>query len=487
MRLLKDIIYEVRIEEVKGDTNIAVESISFDSREINNLSLFVAVKGVNQNGHHFISNAEERGACAIICEDLPQKLKENITYIKVSDSSESLGIIASNFYDNPSGKLKLIGITGTNGKTTCATLLYDLYRLMGHKTGLISTVNIKILHKTIPSTHTTPNAIRLNELLNAMVENGCTHVFMEVSSHALDQKRVSGISFDIGVFTNISRDHMDYHPTLDHYIGSKKKLFETLKKDSFAIINKDDSYGFEMGRDIRAKSLFYGINEIGNFKGKVIENNISGLSIEIDGYEMTSRLIGEFNAYNLLVVYAVARTLGEDPLTILTIVSNLKAPEGRFEYVISPSKITAIIDYAHTPDALENILKTLVSLKKGSEKIITVFGCGGDRDKGKRPLMGDISTIYSEHVLVTSDNPRSEDPKKIIQEICKGITPSKIKKVTIIEDRREAIKVAYEMANSGDIILIAGKGHEKYQIIGSEKIHFDDLEEIIEIFKKIQE
>ena len=487
MKLLKDIIYGIRIEEVKGNTNIAVESISFDSREINNLSLFVAVNGVNQNGHHFISIAEERGACAIICEELPKLLKDNITYIKVSDSSDSLGIVASNFYDNPSEKLKLVGITGTNGKTTCATLLYDLYRLMGYKTGLISTVNIKILHKTIPSTHTTPNAIRLNELLNEMVENGCSHVFMEVSSHALDQKRVAGISFDIGVFTNISRDHMDYHPTLDHYIGSKKKLFESLKKDSFAIINKDDLYGNEMGRDIKAKSSYYSINESGGFKGRIIENNISGLTIEIDGYEMTSRLIGEFNAYNLLVVYSVARTLGEDPLTILTIVSNLKAPEGRFEYVISPSKITAIIDYAHTPDALENILKTLVSLKNGSEKIITVFGCGGDRDRGKRPLMGDISTIYSEHVFITSDNPRSEDPKVIIEEICKGVSPSKQKKVTIIQDRGEAIKVACETANSGDIILIAGKGHEKYQIIGSEKLHFDDLEETIEIFKKIQE
>ena len=487
MKLLKDIIYGVRIEEVKGNTNIAVESISFDSREVNNLSLFIAVKGVTQDGHHFISNAEERGACAIICEDLPQILKENITYIKVLDSSESLGIVASNFFDNPSEKLKLVGITGTNGKTTCATLLYDLYRLMGYKTGLISTVNIKILHKTIPSTHTTPDSIRLNELLNAMLENGCTHVFMEVSSHALDQKRVSGISFDIGVFTNISRDHMDYHPTLDHYIGSKKKLFKSLKKDSFAIINKDDTYGVEMGREISAKSLFYGINERGDFKAKILENNISGLSIEIDGYEMTSRLIGEFNTYNLLVVYAVARTLGEDPLTILTIVSNLKAPEGRFEYVISPSKVTAIIDYAHTPDALKNILKTLVSLKNGSEKIITVFGCGGDRDRGKRPLMGDISTIYSEHVLITSDNPRTENPSEIIEEICNGISASKISKVTIIEERREAIKAACEMANSGDIILIAGKGHEKYQIIGSEKIHFDDLEEIIKIFKKTEQ
>ena len=483
MKLLKDILYGVRIEEVKGNTNIAVENISFDSREINNMSLFVAIKGHINNGHNFISFAEKNGACAIICEILPQNLKDGITYIKVSNSSESLGIISSNFYDNPSEKLKLIGITGTNGKTTCATLLYDLFRLRGFKTGLISTVNIKILHKTISSTHTTPNALKINQLLHEMVQNGCTHVFMEVSSHALDQNRVAGISFDIGVFTNISRDHMDYHPTLDHYIGSKKKLFSLLKKRAFAIINIDDPYGEEMSRDIRAKSLFYGIRESADFLGKIIENNISGLSIEIDGFEMTSRLIGEFNAYNLLVVYSVAKILGEDPLTILTLISNLKAPDGRFEYIISPSNVTAIIDYAHTPDALENILKTLVNLRNGNQKILTVFGCGGDRDRGKRPLMGEISSIYSDQVFITSDNPRSENPSSIIQQIFSGVNPDKSEIVSIIEDRREAINKACKVAQSGDIVLIAGKGHEKYQIIGKEKFHFDDLEETIKVFK----
>ena len=484
MKLLKDVIYGVRIEEVKGNTNIAVENISFDSREVNNLSLFIAIKGHSNDGHDFISFAEKNGVCAIICEVLPKILTEGITYIKVFNSSESLGIISSNFYDNPSEKLKLIGITGTNGKTTCVTLLYDLFRLRGFKTGLISTVNIKILHKTIPSTHTTPNALKINQLLHEMVQHGCTHVFMEVSSHALDQNRVAGISFDIGVFTNISRDHMDYHPTINHYIGSKKKLFKALKKNAFAIINKDDTYGEEMGRDLSAKVLFYALKESANYLGKVIENNISGLTIEIDGFEMTSRLIGEFNAYNLLVVYGVAKTLGEDPLTILTIISNLKAPDGRFEYVISPSKVTAIIDYAHTPDALENILKTLVNLRNENQKILTVFGCGGDRDKGKRPLMGEISSIYSDQIFVTSDNPRSENPNTIIQEICSGIDPEKSGKVSIIEDRREAINKACKLAQSGDIVLIAGKGHEKYQIIGEEKFHFDDLEETIKIFKK---
>jgi UDP-N-acetylmuramoyl-L-alanyl-D-glutamate--2,6-diaminopimelate ligase len=486
MKLLKDVIYGIRIEEVKGNTNVALENVSFDTREVQNLSLFVAIKGTNTDGHNFINKAEESGACAIVCQELPKILKDEITYIKVSDSAESLGIIASNFYDNPSDKLKLVGITGTNGKTTCATLLYDLYRLMGYKSGLISTVNIKISHKTYPSTHTTPNAVKLNELLSEMVDQGCTHVFMEVSSHALDQKRVAGISFDIAAFTNISRDHMDYHPTIDHYIGCKKMLFNSLKKDAFAIINKDDLYGIEMGREIRAKPIYYGLSEGADFLGKVIENNISGLSVEIDGMEMTSRLIGEFNAYNLLVVYSVARKLGEEALTILTVLSNLKAPDGRFEYIISPNKVTAIIDYAHTPDALENILKTLVSLRNSNQKILTVFGCGGDRDKGKRPLMGDISSLYSDHIFITSDNPRSEDPSTIIDEICTGIRYDKNKKVTVVLDRRQAIDQACNIAKSGDIVLIAGKGHEKYQIIGSEKIHFDDLEETIKIFKKIK-
>ena len=388
---------------------------------------------------------------------------------------------------DPSEKLKLIGITGTNGKTTCATLLYDLYRLMGYKTGLISTVNIKILHKTIQSTHTTPDAIRINELLSQMVSKGCTHVFMEVSSHALDQNRVSGLSFDIGVYTNISRDHMDYHPTIDHYISSKKKLFDNLKNNAIAIINQDDSFGLEMARDITARTFFYGLAGDYDFKGKVIENNITGLSIEIDGFEMTSRLIGEFNAYNLLVVYSVAKSLGEESLTILTILSNLKAPEGRFEYIISPSNVTAVIDYAHTPDALENVLKTLKDLKSDKEKIFTVFGCGGDRDKGKRSMMGEISSLYSDQVIITSDNPRSEKPSDIINDIISGIPKTQASKVLSIQERKEAIKVACEMADSGDIILIAGKGHEKFQIIGKQKFHFDDLETTIEIFKQIQQ
>ena len=484
MKLLKDIIYGISIREIKGNTNIAVDNVSFDSRNVSGLSLFVAIKGTNVDGHDFIEIAENNGVCGIICENLPKKLSPNITYIKVPDSTEAMAIIASNFYDNPSEEIKLIGITGTNGKTTSATLLYDLFRLLGYKTGLISTVNIRINHKTLPATHTTPDVLKINKLLREMVNQGCSHVFMEVSSHALDQNRTKGLDFNIGVFTNISRDHLDYHPTYDDYIKCKKKLFDSMGSESHALVNMDDDHGRSMVEDTRAKVCSYGIKGDRTFRAKMLENDISGLTVEIDNHQMTSRLIGEFNIYNLLVAYGVAYCLGEDSITTLTILSNLKAPEGRFEYFISKSKITSIIDYAHTPDALENVLQTLVSLRKGSEKIFTVFGCGGDRDKGKRPLMGAIAANYSGQVIVTSDNPRSEDPEIINQEVLSGIKPNQEAKVLSIIDRREAIKVACTMAKSGDIILIAGKGHEKYQIKGDEKLHFDDLETTIEIFKK---
>ena len=486
MKLLKDIIYGVRIMEIKGDTNIAIDNVSFDSRTINGLSLFVAVKGSVVDGHDYISKAEGKGACGIICETLPEELKSNVTYIKVSDSTDALSVIASNFYDNPSEEIKLVGVTGTNGKTTSVSLLYDLFRLLGYKTGLISTVNIKINHKVFPATHTTPDSLSINKFLREMIDQGCTHVFMEVSSHALDQNRTKGLFFDVAVFTNISRDHLDYHPTYDHYIDSKKKLFDSLKYSSHAIVNFDDQHGATICHDTNAKIHSYGIKGDRDFRAKMLENDISGLTVEIDGLEMVSRLIGEFNIYNLLVTYSVAKCLGEDPMTILTILSNLKAPEGRFQYFISSTKITTVVDYAHTPDALENVLKTLVSLKKGNEKILTVFGCGGDRDKGKRPIMGGIAVNYSDHVIITSDNPRNEDPELINQEVFSGVSPDQESKVLTITDRKEAIKVACTMAKSGDILLIAGKGHEKYQIMGDEKLHFDDLETTIEIFKKIK-
>ena len=486
MKLLKDIIYGVSILEIKGNTNIAIEKVTFDSREVQNLSLFIAIVGTQSDGHKFIKNAEDSGASAIVCEQLPKKLNDDITYIRVPDSSLAIGLIASNFYDNPSEKLDLIGITGTNGKTTCATLLYDLFRLLGYKTGLISTVNIRVLHKTYPSTHTTPDALRINEVLHEMVSHGCTHVFMEVSSHALDQNRTSGLTFKVGVFTNISRDHLDYHDSFDQYISCKKKLFDGLSNEGYAIINYDDKHGETMGEDSNAQILSYGLKDSTDFKCKVLENDISGLTVEIDGHEVTSRLVGRFNAYNLLTAYAVAKCLGQDELSILTILSSVKAPQGRFEYFVSDHKITAVIDYAHTPDALENVLKTIVDLRKGKEKIFTVFGCGGNRDKGKRPLMGEIASKFSDQIIITSDNPRNEDPESIIENIYSGIPIKNQEKVLTIKDRKEAISVACKMASSGDIILIAGKGHENYQIIGSETLQFDDMENAVEILKKLK-
>ena len=485
MKLLREIIYGVSILEIKGNTNIAIEKLTFDSRHVQNLSLFVAVVGSESNGHDFISNAENAGASAIICESFPENLKADVTYIKVPDSSSALGLIASNFYDNPSEKLQLIGITGTNGKTTCATILYDLFRLLGFKTGLISTVNIRVLHKTYPSTHTTPDAVRINEVLHEMVSAGCTHVFMEVSSHALDQNRTHGLKFKMAVFTNISRDHLDYHNSFDEYISCKKKLFDNLFDDAFAIINHDDKHGEIMGANTRAKVVSVGLKGNTDISCKVLENDISGLTLEINGHEMTSRLVGRFNAYNLLVAFAVGKYLGQDELSLLTILSSVKAPQGRFEYFLSDHKITAVIDYAHTPDALENVLKTLLDLKKGKEKVITVFGCGGNRDRGKRPLMGEIASRLSDQVLITSDNPRNEDPDSIINEIYHGV-PSVLKeKVFTVTDRMEAIEMACNNASGGDIILIAGKGHENYQIIGNESLHFDDMENTIHIFKKL--
>ena len=486
MKLLKDIIYGVSILEIKGNTNIAIEKVTFDSREVQNLSLFIAILGTQYDGHKFIKDAEDSVASAIVCEQLPEKLNDDITYIRVPDSSLAIGLIASNFYDNPSEKLDLIGITGTNGKTTCATLLYDLFRLLGYKTGLISTVNIRVLHKTYPSSHTTPDALRINEVLHEMVSHGCTHVFMEVSSHALDQNRTSGLTFKVGVFTNISRDHLDYHDSFDQYISCKKKLFDGLSNEGYAIINYDDKHGETMGEDSNAQILSYGLKDSTDFKCKVLENDISGLTVEIDGHEVTSRLVGRFNAYNLLTAYAVAKCLGQDELSILTILSSVKAPQGRFEYFVSDHKITAVIDYAHTPDALENVLKTIVDLRKGKEKIFTVFGCGGNRDKGKRSLMGEIASKFSDQIIITSDNPRNEDPESIIENIYSGIPIKHKEKVLTIKDRKEAISVACKMASSGDIILIAGKGHENYQIIGSETLQFDDMENAVEILKKLK-
>ena len=483
MKLLKDIIYGVRIVDVKGSTNIAVEHIAYDSRKVVACTMFVALRGTQVDGHDYIEKAVEDGALSVICEEFPENINENVTYIKVQDTAQAFGIIASNYYDNPSEKLKLVGVTGTNGKTTSVTLMYDLFRLLGYKVGLISTVVNKIHAEKVESTHTTPNALELNKLLSKMVEKGCSYCFMEVSSHAVDQKRVAGVKFAGGVFTNITRDHLDYHKTFDNYIAAKKGFFDMLPDDAFALVNADQEQSEIMIHDTKAQIRTYGIKSMADYKAKIIENRFDGLHLEINQKELYTKLIGDFNAYNLLVAYGVGVLLGQDELTVLTTLSNLNPPEGRFQHVTSEQGLIAIVDYAHTPDALENVLKTIKNIRTGNELVITVVGCGGDRDKGKRPLMAEIACKFSDQVIFTSDNPRSEDPEAIIADMQKGVPPEDYKKTLSITNRKEAIKTACSMGRGGDIILIAGKGHEKYQEIKGEIFPFDDMEIVTETLK----
>ncbi|MCT4581234.1 MAG: UDP-N-acetylmuramoyl-L-alanyl-D-glutamate--2,6-diaminopimelate ligase [Flavobacteriales bacterium] len=485
MKLLKDIIYSVRIENVIGSTNVAVEHVAFDSREVAQYSLFVAVNGTQVDGHEYIAMAIQKGAVAIVCEVVPEELIEGVTYIQVLDSSNALGIVAANFYDNPSEKIKLVGVTGTNGKTTSVTLMYELFQLFGERVGLISTVQNKIHNEVYKATHTTPNAIELNALLAKMVEKKCTYCFMEVSSHAVDQKRVAGVCFSGGVFTNISRDHLDYHKTFDNYIAAKKAFFDALPSDAFALTNEDHEYGEVMMSETKAKVHSYGLNAVADFKAKILENRLDGSLLVIDGKEVYTKLIGKFNAYNALVAYAVGVLLGKEELEVLTMLSSLTPPEGRFQHVISETGVIAIVDYAHTPDALENVLNTIKNIRTGNELVITVVGCGGDRDKGKRPLMAEVACRLSDQVVFTSDNPRSENPETIIQEMEAGVPAKDYRKTLSITHRREAIKTACSIARKDDIILIAGKGHEKYQIIKDEVLDFDDKEIVIEILKKL--
>ena len=478
MKILKDILYKTGIEDVIGSTNLAVEKITFDSREVEKFTLFVAVKGVNVDGHQFINKAIEQGAEAIVCEDLPAELNPKITYVKVQNSKRALGIIASNFYDNPSEKLTMVGVTGTNGKTTVATLLFNLFKAMGHKTGLLSTVENRIADKIIPSTHTTPDAIQLNSLLAKMVENGVSHCFMEVSSHAIDQDRIAGLVFDLGIFTNITHDHLDYHKTFNEYIKAKKKFFDNLSEEAKALINIDDKHGEVMVQNTKAKVYTYAMKTLADFHVKILENHFDGMLLSIDGQEVWTKLIGEFNAYNILAVYGSSVLLGKDKMVVLTNISLLEPVEGRFQYFKTENNIAAIVDYAHTPDALQNVLETIKKIRTGNEKLITVVGCGGDRDKEKRPSMAKIASEYSDKVILTSDNPRSENPETIIDEMRTGVEPQNYKKVHSIVNRREAIKTASALASEGDIILVAGKGHEKYQEIKGEKFPFDDYEEL---------
>lgn len=487
MKLLKDILYGTRITDVKGNTNIAVDSVAFDSRKVGKFSVFVAIRGTQVDGHNFISQAIADGSIAIVCEKIPEELLENITYIKVGDSTEALGKIAANYYDNPTERLKLVGVTGTNGKTTTASLLHSLYRRMGYKAGLLSTVVNRIHTEEITATHTTPDALQLQSIMADMVAAGCTHCFMEVSSHAVHQKRIVGLEFDGAVFTNITHDHLDYHGTFDEYIKAKKAFFDGLSESAFALVNKDDVHWEAMLQNTNACKKTYGIKSLADYKAKIIENQFSGLQLNIDGNEVWSKLIGGFNAYNLLAVYAVAVELGEDPLNVLTTVSALNNVNGRFDYVKTDSDITAIVDYAHTPDALKNVLATINDIRTGNELVITVVGCGGDRDKTKRPEMAAIACELSDRVIFTSDNPRTEDPEVIIEDMQKGVDPVHFKKTVSTTNRKEAIKMACTMARPADIILVAGKGHENYQEIMGERHPFDDMQVINETFKLMKE
>jgi UDP-N-acetylmuramoyl-L-alanyl-D-glutamate--2,6-diaminopimelate ligase len=482
MKLLQDILYKVRLDGVVGNTNVAVESIISDSRLVRSMGLFVAVKGLQSDGHAYIEKAIELGAAAVVCQEFPEKLAENVVYVKVADTSKALGIMAANFYENPSEKMKVLAVTGTNGKTTVATLLFRLYRSMGFKCGLLSTVVNRINEVEIPSTHTTPDAVALNDLLARMHREGCTHVFMEASSHALHQNRMAGVKIDGAIFTNLSHDHLDYHGSMNEYIKAKKILFDQLGSTAYAVVNADDRYHDALVSACKARVRTYALHTMADYKAKLIENTLEGLQVNIDRYELHSPLIGEFNAYNLTAVFAAAVELGSDPTTVLVHLSALGAPEGRFQYIRKQDGTIAIVDYAHTPDALENVLKTIQSVR-GQEEIISVVGCGGDRDRAKRPVMAAIAASKSDRVIVTSDNPRSEDPKSIIQEMVAGLDPIQKKKVLSVTDRREAIEVACSLAKAGDIILIAGKGHEKYQEINGVKHPFDDLQIITELFQ----
>ncbi len=484
MNLLRDLLYKSGIDEVIGSTGITISSICFDSRKASKDCLFVAVRGTQSDGHAFIQSVIEKGAIAIVCEELPKQKSESVTYIKVKDSAVALGFISSNFYDNPSQHLKLVGITGTNGKTTTATLLYRLFRNLNYSCGLLSTVENLINDKVVPATHTTPDPVQLNALLKQMVDEGCTHGFMEVSSHAVAQHRISGLHFEGGVFTNITRDHLDYHKTFEEYIKAKKGFFDMLTNTAFALVNIDDKNAGMMVQNTNAKVKTYSLKSMSDFKARVMENNFSGLLLNIDGHDVYCKLIGSFNAYNLLGVYATAVSLGLDKLQVLTELSKLTPPEGRFEYIVSENHVTGIVDYAHTPDALQNVLKTINDIRTRNEKVITVVGCGGDRDAGKRPQMAAIACEFSDKVILTSDNPRSEDPDAIIEQMKKGVPAQYFKKAMAITDRKEAVKVAVNLAEEGDIILLAGKGHEKYQEIKGVKYPFDDkqvLEEILAI------
>ncbi len=485
--MLKDILYKVSIKSVNGNTGIAVKDLQTDSRNVSAGTCFIALTGNTVDGHNYIGSAIEKGATAIVCEIMPDQFIDHITYIQVENTASAAGFMSHNFYYEPSSKLKLVGVTGTNGKTTIVTLLWNVYTALGFKCGLISTVQNQVGTKIIEATHTTPDAISLNKLLKQMLDEGCEYVFMECSSHAIQQQRITGLIFTGAIFTNISHDHLDYHKTFDEYIRVKKSWFDLLPETAFAISNADDKRGAVMLQNTAAKKSYYSLRTLADYKGRILDNSLSGLHMTINETEVHFKMIGEFNAFNLLAVYGTAICLGADKNTVLQILSGLSGAEGRFDYFLSTDKnIVGIIDYAHTPDALLNVLATIKNLRNGNEKLITVVGCGGNRDKTKRPLMAEVACEYSDRVILTSDNPRNEDPMEILKDMEAGVNVIGRKKCITIADRREAIKTAVSLCNNEDIVLLAGKGHEKYQEINGIKYDFDDKKILKEMFELLE-
>ena len=483
MKYLSDIIEGLAFTELQGSADTWITAIVFDSRKVVPGCLFVAVKGTQSDGHDYIEQAVRDGAAAVICEELPGHVVGEVDFLMVADSSKALGLVASQFYGEPSSKLKLVGVTGTNGKTTIATLLYKLFRDLGYKCGLLSTVENQINGQVVTATHTTPDPVQLNALLEEMVQQGCDYCFMEVSSHAVVQHRIEGLKFSGAIFSNLTHDHLDYHKTFENYRDAKKLFFDGLGKNAFALTNADDRNGLVMLQNTAAHKKSYGLKNMADYRAKILESQFAGLLLNIDGEEVWFKLVGTFNAYNLLAVYATAMLLDQDKAKVLTSLSRLTGAEGRFDYVTAPNKIIGIVDYAHTPDAVQNVLSTIHDVRKGKEKVITVIGCGGDRDKTKRPVMAKVACEWSDMVILTSDNPRSEDPAQIIKDMEAGVGPEFQRRVMSITDRREAIKTACNLAQPGDIVLVAGKGHEKYQEVKGVRTHFDDKEELLNIFK----
>ncbi|MBU3027432.1 UDP-N-acetylmuramoyl-L-alanyl-D-glutamate--2,6-diaminopimelate ligase [Zobellia galactanivorans] len=485
MRLLKDILFGASLTDVIGSTNVLVNNIRFDSRKVEMDDVFVAIKGTLTDGHLFIGKAIDLGAKAIVCETLPEQIIDGVTYVEVKDGNTALAMMASNFYGNPSKNLKLVGVTGTNGKTTISSLLYQLFKKAGYKVGLLSTIKIMVDDQVYATSHTTPDALTINAHLHLMNEAGVEFCFMEVSSHGIHQKRTQGLTFEGAIFTNLSHDHLDYHKTFAEYRDTKKILFDQLPKTAFALSNIDDKNGAVMLQNTKAKKYTYALRTYANYRAQVLESQFSGTLLKINEHELWSRLIGHFNAYNMLAIFATADLLGMETLETLRLLSELENVDGRFQYFISSKKITAIVDYAHTPDALKNVLETISTLRTGNENVITVVGCGGDRDSSKRPVMGHIASQLSDKAIFTSDNPRGESPIAIIDAMEKGVEPQNVKKILSIENREQAIKTACQLANAEDIILIAGKGHETYQETNGKRIHFDDFETVKDVLKRL--